>query len=139
MTTQIHERRSHLDDPVSLPIVMLTLRLARGRWAYRVPRTGEWTDTGPGVAGEGATDSFNPDGLARARRFGWVYEYHGRVALTGAGGSPARFCAPGCSPFSGTSPLAGCATGDEHGVSFERRGGATGDESYQNHARRREA
>ena len=34
-----------LDDPVSLPIVMLTLRLALGRWAYWVPRTGEWQQT----------------------------------------------------------------------------------------------
>ena len=31
------------------------------------------------------TDSLNPDGLAQARRFGWVYEHQGRVALTGAG------------------------------------------------------
>jgi hypothetical protein len=30
-------------------------------------------------------DTLNPDGLAEARRFGWVYEYQGQVALTGAG------------------------------------------------------
>jgi hypothetical protein len=29
--------------------------------------------------------SLNPTGLERARRFGRVYEYQGRVALTGAG------------------------------------------------------
>ena len=32
-----------------------------------------------------ASDNLNQDGLAEARRFGWVYEYQGRVALTGAG------------------------------------------------------
>jgi hypothetical protein len=31
------------------------------------------------------SDSLNRDGLDEARRFGWVYEYQGRVALTGAG------------------------------------------------------
>jgi hypothetical protein len=31
------------------------------------------------------TTSLNPDGFDEARRFGWVYEYQGRVALTGAG------------------------------------------------------
>jgi hypothetical protein len=31
------------------------------------------------------SDSLNRDGLEQARRFGWVYEYQGRVALTGAG------------------------------------------------------
>jgi hypothetical protein len=31
------------------------------------------------------TDSLNRDGLDEARRFGWVYEHQGRVALTGAG------------------------------------------------------
>ena len=29
------------------------------------------------------TDTLNPDGLEEARSFGWVYEYQGRVALTG--------------------------------------------------------
>jgi len=27
------------------------------------------------------TNTRNPDGLDRARRFSWVYEYQGRVAL----------------------------------------------------------
>jgi hypothetical protein len=31
------------------------------------------------------TDSLNRDGLDEARRFGWVYKFQGRVALTGAG------------------------------------------------------
>ena len=31
------------------------------------------------------TDSLNRDSLAEARRFGWVYEFQGRVALTCAG------------------------------------------------------
>jgi len=31
------------------------------------------------------TSCLNPDGFDEARRFGWVYEYQGRVALTGAG------------------------------------------------------
>ena len=31
------------------------------------------------------TDTLNSDGLEQARRFGWVYEHQGRVALTGAG------------------------------------------------------
>ena len=31
------------------------------------------------------SDNLNPDGLDQARRFGWVYERQGRVALTGAG------------------------------------------------------
>jgi hypothetical protein len=31
------------------------------------------------------SDTLNPHGLAAARRYGWVYEYQGRVALTGAG------------------------------------------------------
>lgn len=31
-------------------------------------------------------DSLNPTGLEQARRFGWVYEHQGRVALTGAVG-----------------------------------------------------
>lgn len=31
------------------------------------------------------TDTLDRDGLAEARRFGWVHEYQGRVALTGTG------------------------------------------------------
>jgi hypothetical protein len=31
------------------------------------------------------TNTLNPDGLDTALRNGWVYEYQGRVALTGAG------------------------------------------------------
>jgi hypothetical protein len=31
------------------------------------------------------SDSLNPNSLAEARRFGWVYEYQGQVTLTGAG------------------------------------------------------
>jgi hypothetical protein len=30
------------------------------------------------------THAIDRDGLAEARRFGWVYEYQGRVVLTGA-------------------------------------------------------
>jgi hypothetical protein len=37
-----------------------------------------------GTAGA-PTATLNPDGLAEALRFGWVYEFQGRVALTGAG------------------------------------------------------
>jgi hypothetical protein len=39
------------------------------------------------LAGTGGapTDSLNRDGPDQARRFGWIYEYQGRVALTGAG------------------------------------------------------
>ena len=29
--------------------------------------------------------ALNRDGLEQARRFGWIYEHQGRVALTGAG------------------------------------------------------
>jgi hypothetical protein len=31
------------------------------------------------------SDSLHRDGIEQARRYGWVYEYRGRVALTGAG------------------------------------------------------
>jgi hypothetical protein len=31
------------------------------------------------------SDSLHREGLEQARRFGWVYEFQGRVALTGAG------------------------------------------------------
>jgi hypothetical protein len=41
-----------------------------------------------------ATNSLNPDGLAQARRFGWVYEYQGRAASTGAGAVLSTFLLP---------------------------------------------
>jgi len=65
VTTETSDTTAHIGKPLTVPLRHRLNRLA-------------------GTTGA-PTDSLYPDGLEEARRFGWVYEYRGRVALTGAG------------------------------------------------------